>query len=215
VEARHEQADRQQDPVPSASPAQGRSRLKAALLVLLVIAIGVGAFLALGAVFVYYSLSQMFKPPAAVPAPVTYVTQGVVLSVEHPVLHGHLSASAPYDPAHDLTFGVSAGIPDRATQGAASPALDPAVLISSPVVRISAHTGTWSDGCMAPCELRLAQQSCDGATCPLDVDLTIELLSNESASQEIAFDVAAAASTRLDKPLPDGVKLDLALDGAP
>ena len=178
-------------------------------------AAGVGVFLVLGAVYVYFSFSQMFKPPEAVPAPVKYVTREVVLSAEHPALYGHLSMSAPYDSEHDLTFGVSAGLPDTGNEGAGSSGLDPAMIISSPIVRISAQTGTWSDACVAPCELRLTQQSCDGATCRADVDLTVELLSNESAGQEIAFDIAAAARTQLGKSLPDGVQLDLGLDGAP
>jgi hypothetical protein len=189
------------------------------------LALILGALVVLGFVALYLSLQQSFKAPQAVSAPIAWTTHAVVLSADHPIAHGRLTFTAKASPTNDLRVGVNAGVPtteaQRAPSGSAatspSQSDEPAALLSGPVVRLTAATALGApQSCLAPCELPLPSQlECGSGTCHLDFDVTVELIPDSAGIRgKVTVGVAGGATAPLDKHLPDGLVVELALDGA-
>jgi hypothetical protein len=181
---------------------------------------------ALTFVALFISLQQGFKAPEAVPAPVVWTSRDVVLSPDRPVVRGRLTLTAGPAPQSALRVGLNAGVPstDRELSspgsGAASPSgsAQPAALISGPAVRLTATVASGAPrSCLAPCELELASAlDCDSGTCRIDFDVTVELISDGAAALggSVTVGVSGGATGPLDKRLPDGLVVDLAIEGA-
>ncbi len=181
---------------------------------------------ALAFVALYITLQQTFKAPEAVPAPVVWTSRYVVLSPDRPVVRGQLTLTAGAAPQSDLRVGLNSGVPSTEGElsppgsGAASPSgsAQPAALISGPTVRLTATVASGAPrSCLAPCELELASAlDCDSGTCRIDFDVTVELISDGAAllGGSVTVGVSGGATAPLDKRLPDGLVVDLAIEGA-
>src|SRR4051794_28549901 len=149
---------------PLAPQRQQLSALKITLLTVVVVLVVVG----LVGLFVFQSLQNIGgRAPVAVSAPVVYSTQTATLSPSQPTVRGHFSVEGPRPSQGDLYFSLSAGAPIVVvtTPTAAGPTLDPATILAGAGIRVSATQGSYSVGCLAPCELRLPSYNCSSETC--------------------------------------------------
>ncbi len=176
-------------------------------------------------VALYITLQQSFRAPQAMPAPVAWTSRDVVLSPDRPIVHGRLTLTAKAAPTNDLRVGVNAGVPSTEAErlpsgsGATSPSVSagPAALLAGPLVRLTAATALGApQSCLAPCELQLPSElGCDSGTCRIDFDVTVELIPDSAGIRgSVTVGVAGGATAPLDKRLPDGLVVDLALEGA-
>jgi hypothetical protein len=180
-----------------------------------------GVVAVLGFVCLLISLQRAFPPMQAVPAPVAWTSREVVLSADRSVVHGRLTLTASAAPKGDLRVGLNAGVPSTEVAappsgpGATSPSVDPAELLSGPPVRLTAATASGSpQSCFAPCELQLPSAlQCDSGTCRIDFDVIVELVPGSARRGAVTVGVAGGATAPLDKHLPDGIVVDLALEG--
>lgn len=183
-----------------------------------------GVLAVLGFVWLLISLQRAFPPMQAVPAPVAWTSREVVLSADRSVVHGRLTLTASAAPKGDLRVGLNAGVPsteaEAAPSGSAatgpSETANPAALLSGPLVRLTAATASGSpQSCFAPCELQLPSAlQCDSGTCRIDFDVVVELVPGSAGRGAVTVGVAGGATAPLDKHLPDGTVVDLALAGA-
>lgn len=199
-----------------------RSSLSPIRIVLIIVGIVLLALALLGA-FIYWSITNSFRPAAAVPAPIAWQSAQVVLSAEQPVLDGHLSVTAITASQSDLRVGLNVGLPrsENSVSGL-SPAVpskenaDPATLLTIPSVRVSTMNAgaIHVPSCLAPCELSLGNAfTCNAGTCRLEVDFRLELIAG-SASDAVHVAASGSAATGLGKQLPAGLQLEFSVAGA-
>lgn len=186
--------------------------------------LGLGGLAVLAVVWLYISFQQSYKAPEGVPAQIAWTSHDVVLSPGQRVVRGKLTITASAPATSDLSVGVNAGVPSTTAipsptgSGAAGPtgSPGPAALLSGPSVRVTAETGSGSpQRCTAPCEVRLPSGlGCDTGTCRVAFDVTIELMSDAiNAETSVTVRIAGGATARLGGRLPDGLMVELVLDG--
>ena len=187
---------------------------------LIVAGLGVLAF-----VWLWITLQQAFPAPKSVPAPVAWTSEEVVLSDDRSVAHGRLTLTASAAPRTGLRVGLNAGVPSTAatarpsgsTLAGPSESTAPAALLSGAHVRLTATAASGApQSCIAPCELQLPSAfECESGTCTTVFDVTVELMADGAGiGRAVTLDVAGGATAPLDKGLPDGLVVDLEVDGA-
>ena len=187
-----------------------------------VIVAGVGV---LGFVWLWITLQQAFPAPKAVPAPIAWTSEDVVLSDDRTVAHGRLTLTASAAPSSNVRVGLNAGVPSTdatvrpSSSGPTGPSEStaPAALISGAVVRLTASNGSGApQSCFAPCELQLPWAfDCESGVCSTAFDVTVDLISDSAGSGgSVTLNVAGGATAPLDQRLPDGLVVDLEVQGA-
>ena len=164
----------------------------------------------LAAVGLFIVVSQASKGPEAVQAPISWTTRDIVLSLDHPVVHGHLTITARAGES-SARVGLNAGVPSTAA------AQDPVALLSGPAVRVSAWPSGRAATCLAPCELGLGWplSTCKSGSCTSAFDVTVELEGpGRGSGNRVTVTVAGGVTGALTEHLPDGLTVDLAIDGA-
>ena len=179
------------------------------LTVLIKIALVLAALAVVGFMFLAWWIGQSYPAPKGVAAPVQWASQTVVLGPERRVVSGQLTIEVPAFPV-EARAGVSAGAPSIPAASAA-----PGDVLAGPAVRLSATSAGSTISCVAPCALQLSPPECGAAACRLTATVTLELrVDAEPIAGAVRIDVAGGLSMPLDERLPDGLAVDLALEGA-
>jgi len=187
-------------------------RIVATVVAIVVVVLG------LAAVTIYLLVMNSFNQrPVAVSAPIAWKSGEVVLSPQHPTSAGYLSVTASGPPTSNTVVGVNAGLPVAAASLGSG--IDPAALLSLASVRFSVTTRGQADtqSCFAPCEMFVRSGfKCDPGPCRLDVDLRLELVPEIVPSvATVTIGVSGAVAGDLSNPLPAGVLVEFAAEGAP
>ena len=178
------------------------------------ITLKIGAVLAIlavvGFLFLVWWLGQAYPAPKGVAAPVEWASQTVVLGPDRRIVSGLLTIEVPVFPP-EARVGVSVGAPSIPAGSAA-----PGELLAGPAVRLSMTSAGSTTGCVAPCALHVAQPpECSAGGCRIATSLTLELDGDAAAmAGPVTLQVAGGLSMPIDEPLPEGLAVDLALEGA-
>ena len=167
--------------------------------------------------------------PVAVVAQVRTAAKSVELTPSTPKVSGHIRVT--YDRmdqnADDLALGVSLGLPEfEASVGAsqsdaetpgpsrsAGPgAASPRLLFTDPLVRLTSG-GRSDTTCAGPCEIELNPDNC-AAACVMDFHFALSLVAGTDPSA-VKVPLTATASASPGSLLPDGLAIELTLDGVP
>jgi hypothetical protein len=176
-------------------------------------------------ILLWYTLQQSFRAPEGVAAPVSWVSQRVLLSAERPLVRGSLTLTATSSRTGDLRIGVNAGTPSSSASDASSEPASadpgsspgPGAILLGPLTRLTATvagTGGSGQSCLAPCELQLSSLDCTAGTCRSEFVITVELV-EDRVGGVVAIDISGGASARIDQRLPDGLEVELAVGDLP
>jgi hypothetical protein len=170
----------------------------------IVVALAVGAF-----ILAVVSLSNSYKAPQGVTAPVLWTTSVITVSPEAPVAIGSLALTGGPVPTTGLRVGVNAGA--AAAPPASDPGRDPGSVLNGSVVRVTA-TAQLSppQSCLAPCELQIPGSfDCEDGTCTMTVEVKVELIAEAPGTRDVVVRVAGGASAAIDAALPLALAVDL------
>ena len=177
--------------------------------IVLKIAVVLAILAVVGFVAFAWWIQQSYPAPKGVAAPVDWSSQTVVLGPDHQVVTGQLTIEAPLFPA-EARIGLSVGAPSIRAASAA-----PGAVLAGPAVRLSATSSGSTISCVAPCALQLGPPACSSGSCRMATSVKLELDGDATLlSGPVTLQVAGGVSLPLDEHLPDGLAVDLALEGA-
>lgn len=177
--------------------------------ILLKLALALAILAVVGFTGLAWWIQQSYPAPKGVAAPVDWSSQTVVLGPEHQVVTGQLTIEAHLFPA-EARVGLSVGAPSIRAASAA-----PGAVLAGPAVRLSATTSGTTISCLAPCALQLGPPACSAGSCRMATSMKLELDGDATLlSGPVTLQVAGGMSLPLDERLPDGLAVDLALEGA-
>lgn len=192
-----------------ASPRGAGSVVWSVVSVLLKIALVLAILAVVGFIGFAWWIQQSYPAPKGVAAPVDWSSQTVVLGPDRQVVTGQLMIQAALFPA-EARVGVSVGAPSIRAASAA-----PGAVLAGPAVRLSATTSGSTISCLAPCALQLGPPACSAGSCRMATSVKLEIDGDpELLSGPVTLQIAGGVSLPLDERLPDGLAVDLALEGA-
>lgn len=168
-----------------------------------------GVLAAVGFVLVILQLQASYPAPHAIPAPVVWTSEPIVLTPEQPAVHGRLSFGGGTIPTGTLRVGLNAGVPSGSTAS-----LAPGAILSGPLVRLSTTIGGVPGSCLAPCELAVSPDfECDSGDCRMEVSLTVELEGADPSSRDaVSVTIAGGASAGPAAQFGQGFTVQLLFD---